>query len=226
LNIELTDRQKVKVRTDRDLYPIMREILLRESHIDKNKEHFWICGLAANNRLLYVELVSLGTLNQSILEPMDVFAWALQKQVAMIIMVHNHPTEKLVPTAADKDLTDRMIQVGRIVNIKVVDHLIITTEDYYSFETHGLMRTLSLSKKYVPGYLEVERIKKEAERIGEERGVKIGEERGRKEGLIEGKKEGAKDKAIEIAKELKQEGIAIKIIEKSTGLTKEEIERL
>jgi hypothetical protein len=54
--------QKVKVRTDRDFYPIMREILLQANKTDRNKEHLWVCGLGANNLLLYVELV-------------DAFAW-------------------------------------------------------------------------------------------------------------------------------------------------------
>jgi DNA repair protein RadC len=133
MNIELTEKQKVKVRTDRDLYPIMREILFQANKTDQNKEHLWVCGLGANNLLLYVELVSLGTMFQSLTEPMDIFSWALQKQVPMIIVVHNHPSENLVPTEADKDLTDQMIQVGNLVGVKVVDHLIITTKDYYGF---------------------------------------------------------------------------------------------
>jgi DNA repair protein RadC len=206
--------QKVKVRTDRDFYPIMREILLQANKTDRNKEHLWVCGLGANNLLLYVELVSLGTMYQSIVEPMDIFAWALQKQVAMIILVHNHPSEKLAATEGDKDLTDRMIQVGKIVNIKVVDHLIITPGGYYSFETHGLMRKLSLSKKYVPGYVQVEQLKKEAQ--------KIGEERGRKEGLFEGRKA----EKIEMAKNSLKEGLSFELISKLTGLSKEEIEQL
>ena len=206
MNIELNDAQKVKVRSDKDIYPVMREILLQANRTDRNKEHLWVCGLGANNLLLYVELVSLGTMHQSIVEPMDIFSWALQKQVAMIILVHNHPSETMSPSPADEDMTNRMIQVGKIVNISVVDHLIITPEEYYSFERHGLMEKLTASKKYVPGYIEVDRITKEAQRIGEERG--------------------AKDKAIEMAKTLKENGVDISLIAKSSGLSKEEIEKL
>ncbi len=134
MNIKLTEEQKVKIRSDKDLFPVMTEILLRESTIGLNKEHFWCVGLANNSKLLYIELVSLGTLSQSIVEPMDIFAWALHKQVSMLILVHNHPSGELMPTTEDLELTDQMIQVGRIVHIPVVDHLIITTEGYYSFE--------------------------------------------------------------------------------------------
>ena len=218
MNIDLTDGQKVKIRSDRDLFPIMKEILLRESTIDLNKEHFWCVGLANNSKLLYIELVSLGTLSQSIVEPMDIFAWALHKQVSMLVLVHNHPSGDLMPTTADLELTDQMIQVGKIVHIPVVDHLIITTEGYYSFERMNDLKRLKKSKKYVPGYMQVEDIKKAAEKIGEERGEKKGIEKGKKEGLKEGK--------IGMAKKMKQKGEPIKKVTEYTGLSKEEIEKL
>ena len=214
MNIELNEKQKVKVRTDSDLYPIMREILLQANKTDRNKEHMWVCGLGANHLLLYLELVSLGTMFQSITEPMDIFSWALQKQVPMIIIVHNHPSELLVPTGADKDLTDQMIQVGNLVGVKVVDHLIITTKEYYSFERSGLLGKLRMSKKYVLAFLEAERIKKGAQRIGEEIGKKAG--------LLEG----SKNKALEIARNALKDGASIEFISKITGLSKEEIENL
>jgi len=218
MNVELSDEQKVKIRTDRDLYPIMREILLQANKTDRGKEHLWVCGLAANNLLMYIELVSLGTMFRSITDPMSVFSWALQKQTPMIIIVHNHPTEKLAASETDEDLTDRMIQVGNIVGVKVVDHMIITDKEYYSFERHGLMAELSGSKKFVPGFVQVEQLKKEAQRIGEEIG--------KKKGLIEGREAGAKDKAVEIAKQLKREGVVLDIIMKSTGLSRKEAEEL
>lgn len=218
MNIELTDQQKIKIYGDKDLYQVMRQILLRESEIDISKEHFWVCGLAVNNKLMYIELVSLGTMYQSIVEPMDIFSWALQKRVAKIILVHNHPSGELSPTPADKDLTDRLIQVGKIVNIFVVDHLIITTEGFYAFQKSGLLKKLEQSKKYVPGFLEVERIKKEAQ--------KIGEEKGRKEGLIEGKAEGRREEKIEMAKMMKKDNEPVEKISKYTGLSREEIEKL
>jgi len=214
MNIELTEKQKVKVHTDRDLFPIMREILHQANKTDRNKEHLWVCGLGPNNLLLYVELVSLGTMFQSITEPMDIFSWALQKQVPMIIIVHNHPSEGLVPTEADKDLTDQMIQVGILVGVKVVDHLIITTKEYYSFERSGLLAKLHMSDKFKLAFLEEARIKKEA--------IRIGEEIGKKEGL----KEGAEKEKINMAKVMKKKGTSIDFISDVTGLAIEEIEKL
>lgn len=202
MNIELSEKQKVKILTDKTLFPVMREILMRDNEIDQTKEHFWAVGLATNNILLYIELVSLGSLRQTIVEPMEVFSWALQKKVDKLILVHNHPSGELNPSPEDLDLTDRLIQVGIIVNLPVVDHLIISTEGYYSFNRKGDMARLHKSKKYVPAYVQVEELKKEAQMIGE----KIGK--------------------IEMAKMLKNNGVDISLIAESSGLSKEEIEKL
>jgi DNA repair protein RadC len=206
LNIQLTEEQKVKIINDRSLFTIMRDILLSDDEIDQNREHFWCVGLATNNILLYIELVSLGSLRQTIVEPMEVFSWALQKRVDKIILVHNHPSGELSPTPEDLDLTDRLIQVGIIVNLPVVDHLIITTEGYYSFNRKGDIARLQRSKKYVPNYVQVEQLKKAAQKIGEE----IGEKR----------------KEKEMAKKSLEEGLSIELISKLTGLSMEEIEKL
>ncbi len=228
MNIEVLKNQKIKILSPRDLYPIMREILLRDDQYDQNKEHFWCAALAHNSMLQYVELVSLGTLYQSVVEPMDIFSWALHKQVAMLILVHNHPSGELNPTHADLDLTDNLIQVGRVVRIPVVEHLIITTEGFYSFESSGDIKRLNLSKKYVPGYLEIERIQKEAQRIGEElgrkAGLKEGEKKGVEKGIKKGEKKGRKEEKIEMAKKMKAKGTDVEFISEITGLSREELE--
>ena len=61
---------------------------------------------------------------------MDVFSFALQKRAVKIVLVHNHPSGELKPSAADLDITDRLIQVGVIVSKKVCDHLIIAKRSY------------------------------------------------------------------------------------------------
>ena len=140
----------------------------------------------------------MGSLRQTIVEPMDVFSWALQKRVDKIILIHNHPSGESKPTAGDLDLTDRLIQVGKIVNIPVVEHLIISLEGYYSFSWRGDIKRLEKSKKYVPGYLEVERIQKEARRIGEEIGKKEGLKEGEKKGMEKGVEKGKKEEKGEV----------------------------
>jgi len=202
MDIELTQEERIKILNSDDIYGIMQKILLRESKIDQNREHFWVIGLENNNRILFIELISLGTVNQTLAEPMEVYSLALQKRAVKIILCHNHPSGELTPSDADKDITDKLIQVGLIVNTPVTDHLIITLNSYLSFKNIGLLEELEQSTKYVPKYELERRIKKEAAEIAERK------------------------KAIEIAKQLKRKGIDNETIAFSTGLTIEEVEKL
>lgn len=202
MDIKLTEAEKIKILTSDDIYGIMQKILLREQKIDQDREHFWIIGLASNLRLLFIELIGLGTVNQVLVNPMEVFSFALQKRAVQIMLCHNHPSGELKPSDADKDTTDRMIQVGRIVNTPVIDHLIISNKSYASFKDIGLMDELAKSIKYVPPYQLVDKIKKEASEIAD------------------------KNAKIEIAKELKRRNMSIDAIVEITGLTIEEINGL
>lgn len=149
MNIKLTEKERIKILNAQDIYSIMQKILLREQKIDQNREHFWVIGLENNNRILFIELVSLGSINKSIVEPMEVFSFALQKRAVKIILCHNHPSGELNPSLLDKDITDRLIQVGIIVKTYVIDHLIISKTSFLSFEETGLMNELRLSTQYV-----------------------------------------------------------------------------
>lgn len=205
MNVPLSNEEKIKILNGDDLYGIMQRVLLREEKIDRNKEHFWIIGLENNNRMLFIELVSLGSVNATIAEPMEVFSFALQKQAVKIILVHNHPSGELTPSEQDKDQTDRFIQVGIIVNVPVLDHFIISERSYYSFEVSGLLDQLKLSTKYVPPYVLEERYRKEAKALAE-RDVVLRES--------------------EIALSLLAKGVDIEIISETTGLSIDEISAL
>ncbi|GAA3594687.1 JAB domain-containing protein [Flavivirga amylovorans] len=202
MDIKLTEEEKIKILNSDDIYGIMQKILLRENKIDQNREHFWVIGLENNNRILFIELISLGTVNKTFAEPMEVFSFALQKRAVKIILCHNHPSGELKPSEADKDVSDKLIQVGIIVNTEVIDHLIISTKSYLSFSDTGLLGELKKSTKYVPKYVLEKRIKKEATEIAK------------------------RNEKIEIAKELKRKGIDEQTISESTGLSLEEVEKL
>lgn len=209
MDIQLTEAEKIKVLNSDDLYGIMQRILLRENKIDQNREHFWVVGLENNNRILFIELISLGTVNRTIAEPMEVFSLALQKRAVKIILVHNHPSGELKPSEDDKDITDRLIQVGIIINTPVVDHLIISDKSYLSFNDIDLLATLKQSTKYVPAYMLEARIRKEAEEIAEKKkAIKMDEEKKK------------------IIKELKSNKVSTDIIAKATGFSIEEIENI
>ena len=202
MNIKLTKAEKIKVLTSDDIYGIMQKILLREQKIDQDREHFWVVGLASNLRILFIEMVSLGTVNATYAKPMEVFSLALQKRAVQIIMCHNHPSGELQPSDADLNLTDRLIQVGIIVDTPVYDHLVISTQSYLSFRDLGLMDQLEKSTKFVPSFEIVERIKRETAKVA------------------------AKERDIELAKKLKRKGMEVQEIVELTGLTVTEVNKL
>lgn len=202
MDIQLTEAEKIKVLNSDDIYSIMQKVLLREQKIDQNREHFWVIGLENNQRILFIELISLGTVNKALVEPMEVFSLALQKRAVKIVLCHNHPSGELKPSEADKDITDRLIQVGLIVDTPVIDHLIISNKSYLSFVDIGLLAELEKSTKYVPPYVLIERAKEEAAKIAE------------------------RNKAIDIAKELKRRDTPVETIAEITGLTVADIKQL
>lgn len=209
MNIQLTDAEKIKILNSNDMYGIMQKILLREQKIDQNREHFWVIGLENNNRILFIELISLGTVNATLVEPMEVYSLALQKRAVKIMLCHNHPSGELKPSEADKDVTDRLLQVGIIIKLPVIDHLIISTTSYISFDTIGLLDTLKESTKYVPTFELINRIKKEADQV-----------------LKEATKKAKQQEKIGIARELKRREMPIETIVEITGLTIEEVDKL
>lgn len=172
MNIKLNTDQKIRLYSSFDIYKVMREILMLEEENDRSKEHFWTIGLDHGRTVLNIELVTLGSATAAPVEPMEVFSIPLQKKASQIILVHNHPSGNTVPSSNDEDLTDRLIQVGKIMNVPVVDHLIITESSYYSFADSGLLASLAGSTKYVPQYILQQRYEKEARDKGEEKGKK------------------------------------------------------
>jgi len=211
MDIELTEEEKIKIVNSEALYKIMRRILLRENIIDQNREHQWVVGLAQNNKILFIELIALGTVNAVLVEPMEVFSFALQKRAVRIILVHNHPSGSLKPSKADLELTDRMIQVGKIVNTPVLDHFIISVDAYMSFEEEGLMEELAQSTRFTPRFALQNRLKEKMEQLTKYKG--------------ELKKDKAKlRKALKAIQALHEVGKTVDEIREITGLSKRDIE--
>ncbi len=178
MNVRLKKEQKIKVNSSRDIYKIMKQVLLRENKHGITKEHFWVVGLGIDNRIMYIELVSLGGISSATVNPNDVLTLAAQRSVPKLILVHNHPSGTLNPSKDDKDITDRLIQAARIVYTEVVDHLIITPEGYYSFVDEKLFAELLESKKYVVYYVLEDKAREEGKDQGISEGLREGLEIG------------------------------------------------
>ena len=133
MNVKLTKAQKIKIANSEDLFSIMKQVLKRENKLGRQKEHFWVVGLDVHSVIAYIELVALGSISQIVIKPVEVFSFAVTKKCESIILVHNHPSGDLNPSQSDIDLTYKLLNGGKILEIKVLDHLIISTKDYISF---------------------------------------------------------------------------------------------
>ena len=92
MNVRLTKAEKIKLLNSDDIYSVMQRILLRENKVSRNREHFWTICLDHVHKILNIELVSMGTINKTLVEPMEVFSIPLQKRAVKIIFIHNHPS--------------------------------------------------------------------------------------------------------------------------------------
>lgn len=104
----------------------------------ETKEYFLSLHLDGKNRLVCVDMVSTGSLNQSIVHPRELFKTALLSSAAAIILIHNHPTGDPTPSTEDITITRRLMDAGDMIGIKVFDHIIIG-DSYYSFSERGII---------------------------------------------------------------------------------------
>jgi len=116
---------------------IARSILAAEDEYDRDKEHVWVIGLDTKNIIKYVDLVSLGTLNGSLVHPREVFRYAVLKGVFAIMVLHNHPSNDTAPSDADLQITKRLKDAAKILGIPLLDHIIISDTSHFSFKERG-----------------------------------------------------------------------------------------
>lgn len=103
---------------------LINRILTREGAMERDKEHFWCIGLDTRNSVKYCDLVSLGTLNYSLVHPREVFRRAVASGVNAIMVCHNHPSGCTEPSDEDINLTERLVRCGRLLGIELIDHII------------------------------------------------------------------------------------------------------
>lgn len=102
-----------------------------------DREELIVACLNAKNEVNSVNVVSIGSLNNSIVHPREVFKTAILSNAASIVMIHNHPSGDVTPSKEDKEITLRIKESGTILGIKLLDHIIIGNDTYYSFKEHG-----------------------------------------------------------------------------------------
>lgn len=112
--------------------------ILRKDFFAKKRECLYLLSLDGKNRLIAKDMISLGTINSTLVSPREIFRQALLRNATAIILSHNHPSHNLNPSSEDLFLTDQVAKLGQTMEIPLIDHVIITDTSYTSLKAANL----------------------------------------------------------------------------------------
>jgi DNA repair protein RadC len=127
-------KDAVKVSSAKDVLPLLTDIA------GKQQEYFLCISLNGANEVIEKRVVTIGLLDKSPVHPREVFADVIADRAAAVIFAHNHPSGDLQPSQSDLQLQDQLTEAGKILGIRVLDHIIVSRKGYYSFQEAGLTK--------------------------------------------------------------------------------------
>lgn len=129
-------KSKIKISNSREVFDVVFPLFDKQTI--EFQEQFYLLLLNFSNRVLGWIKLSTGGTAGTVVDPKIVFSIALKTNASGIILAHNHPSGNLMPSQSDQSLTKKIQEAGRLLDIKLLDHLIVTSEErYYSFEDEG-----------------------------------------------------------------------------------------
>jgi DNA repair protein RadC len=126
-------KDTVKITKAQDVIPLLFDIA------DKKQEHFVCISLNGANEVLQKRIVTIGLVDRSQIHPREVYADVISDRAAAVVFAHNHPSGDLKPSESDLRIHEQLTEAGKILGIRVLDHLIVTRKGYYSFQEAGLI---------------------------------------------------------------------------------------
>jgi DNA repair protein RadC len=136
---QLPERQRI--RGPEDVFRFYAPVM---AHLEK--ESLRVLLLNTRNEVIKMVEVSRGLVNSTVAHPREIFQPAIQALATGIILMHNHPSQDVTPSAADKQLTQKVAAAGELIDIPLLDHLILARDSYYSFQGEGLLSESSRLK--------------------------------------------------------------------------------
>jgi DNA repair protein RadC len=127
-------KDAVKIVVPQDVLPLLADIA------GKQQEHFVCISLNGANEVIEKRVVTIGLLDKSQVHPREVFADVIADRAAAVIFAHNHPSGELQPSEADLRMHEQLTEAGKILGLRVLDHVIVTRKGYYSFQESGLIK--------------------------------------------------------------------------------------
>ncbi len=128
-------KDAVKISCAKDVLPLLTDIT------GKQQEYFICISLNGANEVIEKRIVTIGLLDKSPVHPREVFADVIADRAAAVIFAHNHPSGDLQPSEADLRLQDQLTEAGKILGIRVLDHVIVSRKGYYSFQEGGHIKS-------------------------------------------------------------------------------------
>ncbi len=113
--------------------------LLADKIADLNHEEFWLITLNQAAKVISRRRISAGGIDQTAVDVRQILKYTLQDNATQIVVAHNHPSGNVMPSQADKTLTNTIRKAADVMNIRLMDHVIVTDGNYYSFHDHGLI---------------------------------------------------------------------------------------
>lgn len=129
----LKDKKSVLILSPEAVWQELREIRTHK------KEHFMVFYLDIRNQMIEKEIISIGSLNASLVHPREVFEPAIKNSAAQIIIAHNHPSGDTEPSQDDLEITKRLVEAGKILGIEIIDHIIVSQKSFLSFSERNLI---------------------------------------------------------------------------------------
>lgn len=131
INMEENSINNIKLNDPKKVFDYFKYI------VNKNQEEFYCIYLDAKKRVINNKLLFVGTVNHSMVHPRDIFKEAYKLNASFIICIHNHPSGDVNPSLDDINVTKRIFEIGNLMGIKLVDHIIVSENNYYSFLENG-----------------------------------------------------------------------------------------
>jgi DNA repair protein RadC len=125
---------KVIVKSSRDIADYIQSLLR-----DLQNEVFGVVFLNRANRIKHYEVISMGGITGTVADPRIIFKKALAEDAVALILFHNHPSGNLQPSRADEELTMKIVEAAKLFDIRILDHLIVSEEGYFSFADEGMI---------------------------------------------------------------------------------------
>lgn len=124
-------KESVKIAEAKDVLPLISDIS------NKQQEYFICISLNGANEVIEKRIVTVGLLDKSQVHPREVFSDVITDRAASVIFAHNHPSGELKPSNSDLKIHEQLTEAAKILGIKVLDHIIVSKREYYSFQEEG-----------------------------------------------------------------------------------------